>query len=117
MRYTARELVSIHRRTLAAREGFGVAVVEAMATGKAVVATRTGGLPEVVEHEQTGLLVTPGDPDLLSAAIVFLLQDSLRRQQMGARGAALARQRFDLSVAVAKTEQVYRAVLTAKRAT
>jgi glycosyltransferase involved in cell wall biosynthesis len=97
-------------------EGFGIAVVEAMVVGKAVVATRTGGLPEVVEHEQTGLLVAPGDPDQLSAAVVSLLQDEPRRRQMGARGAALARERFDLKAAVAKMEQVYRVVLKAKQA-
>lgn len=97
-------------------EGFGIAVVEAMVVGKAVVATRTGGLPEVVEHEQTGLLVTPGDPNQLSAAVVSLLQDEPRRRQMGARGAALVRERFDLKAAVARMEQVYRVVLKAKQA-
>ena len=50
-------------------EGFGIAVVEAMTVGKAVVATRVGGLPEVVDHGRTGLLVPPNRPEELSAAI------------------------------------------------
>jgi glycosyltransferase involved in cell wall biosynthesis len=98
-------------------EGFGIAVVEAMAAGKAVVATRTGGLPEVVEHEQTGLLVAPGDPIQLGAAVVSLLRDAVRREHMGICGAVRARERFDLRSAVSATEQVYRTVLTAAEAT
>ncbi|HLZ34500.1 MAG TPA: glycosyltransferase family 4 protein [Nitrospira sp.] len=96
-------------------EGFGIAVVEAMAAGKAVVATRTGGLPEVVEHERTGLLVAPGDPDQLSAAILSLLRDATRREQMGSRGAARVRKQFDLKASVAAIEQLYRTVLGTPR--
>lgn len=98
-------------------EGFGIAVVEAMAAGKAVVATRAGGLPEVVEDGQTGLLVAPGDPEQLSAAVVSLLRDATRRQQMAVCGAARARERFDLRSAVSATEQVYRTLLNAAKAT
>ncbi len=91
-------------------EGFGIAVVEAMAAGKAVVAARTGGLPEVVEHERTGLLVAPGDPVQLSAAVLSLLQDAVRREQMGSRGAARVREQFSLKAAVAAIGQLYRAL-------
>lgn len=94
-------------------EGFGIAVVEAMAAGKPVVATSTGGLPEVVEHERTGLLVQPGDPDQLSTAIVSLLRDPARCKQMGISGAARARERFDLRSTVSATEHLYRTLLVA----
>jgi len=67
-------------------EGFGIAVLEAMAMCKPVVATTTGGLPEIVQDGQTGVLVPPGEPDALARAIVGLLQDSTRRIAMGRSG-------------------------------
>jgi glycosyltransferase involved in cell wall biosynthesis len=93
-------------------EGFGIAVVEALAAGKAVVASRVGGLPEVVEHGRTGLLVTADDPNELSAAVVSLLRDGQRRKEMGERGARAARERFDISASVAAVERLYHDVLT-----
>jgi glycosyltransferase involved in cell wall biosynthesis len=92
-------------------EGFGIAVIEAMAAGKAVVATNTGGLPEVVEHGRTGLLVALDNPEALSAAVVSLLKDKQRRDEMGERGAKLVRERFDLKASMAAIEQVYYQVL------
>ncbi|HKQ34840.1 MAG TPA: glycosyltransferase family 4 protein, partial [Nitrospiraceae bacterium] len=96
-------------------EGFGIAVVEAMAAGKAVVATTTGGLPEVVAQEETGLLVPPGDADSLAAAVVSLLQDRVRRDQMGRQGRVRAHERFSLEASVAHMEQVYEEVLGAQK--
>lgn len=57
-------------------EGFGIAVLEAMAMRKPVVATSTGGVPEIVQHGETGLLVPPGDPDALAQAVVSLFRDA-----------------------------------------
>jgi len=96
-------------------EGFGIAVVEAMTAGKAVVATRVGGLPEVVDHGRTGLLVAPDRPEELSAAILSLLRDDGRRKDMGQRGAQVARERFDVHASVAAMERVYEHALTASR--
>jgi glycosyltransferase involved in cell wall biosynthesis len=92
-------------------EGFGIAVVEAMAMGKAVVATTTGGLPEVVAQGETGLLVPPGDVESLAATVVSLLQDPVRREQMGRNGKARAQERFSLSASVRQMEQLYGEVL------
>jgi glycosyltransferase involved in cell wall biosynthesis len=92
-------------------EGFGVAVVEAMAMGKAVVATTTGGLPEVVAQGETGLLVPPGDAESLSATVVSLLQDRVRREQMGRKGKVCAQERFSLDASVMHMEQLYGEVL------
>jgi glycosyltransferase involved in cell wall biosynthesis len=92
-------------------EGFGIAVVEAMAMGKAVVATTTGGLPEVVAQGETGLLVPPGDAESLAAAVVSLLEDKVRREQMGRNGKARAQERFSLDASVMHMEQLYGEIL------
>ena len=96
-------------------EGFGIAVVEAMAMGKAVVATTTGGLPEVVAQGETGLLVPPGDVDSLAATVVSLLQDRVRREQMGLCGRTRAHERFSLNSSVMHMEQLYGEVLGAQK--
>ncbi|HEY6083809.1 MAG TPA: glycosyltransferase family 4 protein, partial [Nitrospira sp.] len=92
-------------------EAFGIAVVEAMAMGKAVVASRVGGLPEIVAHEETGLLVSPRDVAELARAIIALLEDRQYREWIGSRGLIRARERFDLKTTVIGLEQVYREVL------
>jgi len=96
-------------------EGFGIAVVEAMAMGKAVVATTTGGLPEVVAQGVTGLLVRPGDVESLAATVVSLLKDRARREQMGRNGMAHAQERFSLDASVLQMEQFYGEVLGAQK--
>jgi glycosyltransferase involved in cell wall biosynthesis len=96
-------------------EGFGIAVVEAMAMGKAVVATTTGGLPEVVAQGETGLLVPPGDVESLAAAVVSLLEDRVRREQMGLCGKARAQERFSLDASVMQVEQLYGEVLAMQK--
>jgi glycosyltransferase involved in cell wall biosynthesis len=97
------------------KEAFGLAVVEAMAMGKAVVATTTGGLPEVVAQGETGLLVPPGDAESLAAAVVSLLEDKVRREQMGRSGKARAQARFSLDTSVRHMEQLYGEVLEARK--
>jgi phosphatidylinositol alpha-1,6-mannosyltransferase len=66
-------------------EGFGIVLLEAAAAGKAVVATRTGGIPDAVEDGKSGLLVEPGDYKSLSEAIIRLLRDPRTRNAMGER--------------------------------
>jgi glycosyltransferase involved in cell wall biosynthesis len=67
-------------------EGFGIAVLEAMAMCKPVVATATGGLPEIVQHGETGIVVAPGDPEALGQSVSRLLQDPARCKQFGEAG-------------------------------
>jgi len=67
-------------------EGFGLAAAEAMAAGVPVIASSTGGLPEVIEHEHTGLLVTPGDAEALADAIQLLAGDQEKRIAYGNAG-------------------------------
>jgi glycosyltransferase involved in cell wall biosynthesis len=66
------------------REGLSMALLEAMAFGLPAVATAVGGIPDLVEHERTGLLIEPGDVDGLTEAICFLARDREASRRMGA---------------------------------
>jgi glycosyltransferase involved in cell wall biosynthesis len=77
-------------------EGLPVSVLEAMAAGLPVVASRVGGVPEQVSDGQTGLLVEPGDPNALAAALARLIAEPSLRRRLGAAGRARAEQAFDL---------------------
>ena len=97
------------------REGMGLAAVEAMAAERAVVASRTGGLPEVVAEDETGLLVPPSDAQALAAAVAALLRDPQRRQAMGRAGQARARGAFSRQRSLAALAAVYEELLVRKR--
>jgi glycosyltransferase involved in cell wall biosynthesis len=92
-------------------EGFGLALLEAMDAGLAVVASRVGGIPEVVVDGETGLLVPPGDAEALAAAIVRLLEDPESRCRMGASGRRRVRERFDAGTMARRYEDLYRGML------
>src|SRR5439155_1167017 len=76
------------------RAELGVAALEAMAAGRPVVASRVGGLAEAVVHEETGLLVPPGDPTALAAALARLARDPDLRARLGAAGHARVLARY-----------------------
>src|SRR4029453_16715393 len=75
-------------------EGLGTSLLDAMAAGKPIAATGTGGIPEVVVDGETGFLVPPRDHEAMAEAIVRLLQDEPLRRQMGNAGRARARSPF-----------------------
>lgn len=81
-------------------EAFGLTVVEAMAAGVPVVASRVGGIPELVTDGVTGLLVPPGDPAALAAGIHRLLDDAELRGAIARAGSEVARSRFDIEQTV-----------------
>jgi len=96
-------------------EGFGLSLLEAMAAGLPVVASRVGGIPEVVEDGRTGLLVPSQDPAALAAAIVRLLGDAEGAQRLGESAANHARERYSLSRVAERVDDLYRNILARSR--
>jgi glycosyltransferase involved in cell wall biosynthesis/SAM-dependent methyltransferase len=92
-------------------EGFGNAALEAMAAGLPIIATQVGGLPEIVCHGETGLLVPPGDPTELAAAIERLASDPALRVRLGTAARADVTDRFSWERCVAAHEQLYAQLL------
>ena len=92
-------------------EGFGIAVLEAMAMRKPVVATTTGGLPEIVQDGETGILVPPGDAGALAGAVSSLLQDPARRRQWGEAGRARVAAHFAVEAMMDGLTSGYKTVL------
>jgi glycosyltransferase involved in cell wall biosynthesis len=88
-------------------ETFGISCLEAMAFGLPVVATRAGGLPEVVEDGVTGLLVPPGDTHALAEAIGRLLRDPDLRRRLGEAGRERVLARFTAEHVVKEMIPVY----------
>ena len=88
-------------------EGLGTALLDAMACGKAIVGTRTGGIPEVVEDGETGTLVPPRDHAAMAQAILNMLADDEQRRRMGEAGLARVQARFTVERMVAETAAVY----------
>ena len=93
-------------------ESFGLASLEALACGVPVVATRTGGVPEVVCHDRNGLLSPVGDVEALAGSCIALLADPSRREAFARDGRRWARSRFDRDAIVARYREIYRATLT-----
>ena len=97
-------------------EGLGTSLLDAMACAKPIVATRAGGIPEVVEDGSNGLLVEPRDQRAMAAAIVRLLKDQSLRRDMGEAGLSRVREYFTVDQMVAKTADVYSHVVGRPRA-
>jgi glycosyltransferase involved in cell wall biosynthesis len=94
--------------SLTERESFGVAAVEASASGLPVIASRMGGLPEVVLDGKTGLLVPPGDVDALAFAISRLLADPALRAQMGQAGRQFVLEHYRWEDNAKLMEEIYK---------
>jgi glycosyltransferase involved in cell wall biosynthesis len=91
-------------------EGSSNAILEAMAAGKPVVATAVGGSVELVEHEQTGLLVAPHDANALAAAIGRLIENPEQAAAFGAAGHRRIEAQYDVDRMVAAHQDLYRAL-------
>jgi len=95
------------------QEGLGTAVLDAMALGKPVVATKSGGIPEIVHDGKTGRLVAPANPVALAAGIIELLTHTGRAKQMASQGRAKIREKFSVGAMVDKNIEIYQQILKA----
>ena len=95
-------------------EGFGIGIVEAMAAGLPVVASAVGGIPEIVIHGETGLLVPPDDPGRLAEALRELTANPEKAKTMGQRGRQRAKALFSVEAMVKQHEDLYERLLTGR---
>jgi glycosyltransferase involved in cell wall biosynthesis len=107
--YADAEIVALSSQS----EGTPVSILEAMAAGRPVVATRVGGIPDLIEHERSGLLVPPGDEEALAQALKRLILNPEERRAMGATARDVARRRFDVKEAARALDVFYRGLLFA----
>ncbi len=92
-------------------EAFAFSLLEAMASGCPVVATRIGAIPESVIHQETGLLVPPRDPEAAAQAIQYLLDHDHEREHMGRAARKRVEDHFSLERWVSETIQLYEEIL------
>jgi L-malate glycosyltransferase len=92
-------------------EGLPMSVLEAMAHGLPVVASRVGGIPELLEHDRQGLLVPPGDAPALAEAIVRVVSDAGLRRRLGDAGRQRAITEFSLDATTERYQQLYERAL------
>jgi glycosyltransferase involved in cell wall biosynthesis len=88
-------------------EGLPFVLVEAAALGKPIVATAVDGVPEILEDGRTGLLVPPGDPEALAAAVIRLLRDKSEAESLAEKARSLVPPRFPLRRMVEQTQGLY----------
>lgn len=95
----------VHPATL--DDSYPAAVRDPMVCGRAVIASSTGGIPEMIEHGVTGLLVPPGDVNALASAIAQLARSPAERGALASRAMVFARQHFDARRMAAEMETIY----------
>ena len=96
-------------------EGTPVSLIEAMASGKAVVATRVGGVPDVVQDNRTGFTVPPGDLSRFVEKVEFLLGHPQLRKEMGEAGRHWVRENFSKEKLLQQMQTLYEELLTQKK--
>jgi glycosyltransferase involved in cell wall biosynthesis len=92
-------------------EGFSNVILESMAAGRPVIATKIGGSPEIVVDGVTGYLVPPGDSLAMAEAITELLQDPDKARAMGSAGRKVVKEKFTVETMVKKYEELYASLL------
>ena len=89
-------------------EGIPMVLLEAMALSRPIVASKTGGVPEVIQHGENGLLVEPGNPEAIAEAIETLIRQVANADQLGRNGRIRVTQNFTANIMAEKTADLYR---------
>jgi len=97
-------------------EAFSNSILEAMACGCCVIATRVGGTPELIRNEERGLLFTPGNVDELAQKLLRVIQDAAGRKRFGTAASEFATKKLNIKIAVARTMEIYSTLLSRKNA-
>jgi glycosyltransferase involved in cell wall biosynthesis len=97
------------------QESFGIAVLEALAARRAVVASNTGGIPEIITDEESGLLVPPDDAEALTAALTRLASDAALRRRLADGGRARVEAAFTIEETARRYEALYRELVERDR--
>jgi glycosyltransferase involved in cell wall biosynthesis len=98
------------------REGMPLSILEYMAAGCAIVATRVGGIPAMLRDGVDGVLVAPGDEHELAHAVASLLRDPQRRRELGASARSRQSELYSLAAVVRRTDDLYRELLEGRTA-
>ena len=93
------------------QEGLGLSIMEAQASGLPVVASNVGGIPTLIEHDVTGILVVKESPEALADALLDLLKDTDKRNRLGQAGRAFIVQHYSSPKMIDKTYQLYQSLL------
>ena len=91
---------------------YPTSLLEAMAVGKPVIATRVGGIPEIVKRKENGLLVEPGDVHELKNALLYILENKDEAKRMGENAAKYVAENYSVDAIVEKMERVYEEVIS-----
>ncbi|RKY33042.1 MAG: lipopolysaccharide heptosyltransferase II [Candidatus Omnitrophota bacterium] len=93
-------------------EAFGRVIIEAQASGVCVVATRVGGVVDIIEDNQTGLLVPPAEPISMAEAVIKIYKDKNLRSNLASRAYEKVKEKYNLGLMADKTEEVYEDALS-----
>lgn len=93
-------------------EGFGMTMLEAMATGKPVIATNVGGIPEIIDNQRTGILVEPRDPIRLASAIISIIKDEGFAKEIGKNARQIVEKKFEWRLIAKRTIELYETLIS-----
>jgi len=92
-------------------EGFGIVLIEAMAAGKACVATNTSSIPEIVADGKSGMLVPPESADSIAGALMELISDPLKREEYGTEGQKIVQGKFTIERMINDYEKLFQELI------
>jgi glycosyltransferase involved in cell wall biosynthesis len=93
------------------QEGWGLVVTEAMATGKPVIGTKVGGIPDQIIDGYNGFLVPPRDPEAIAQKILYISENPEKTKEMGKKARQLAEEKFNIEIRVKKIVTLYKELL------